>query len=190
MNMKEMNEQQAKEMDFEKIVEENERRIHYHIHKLGIHDPYNEFYTAGLTAMWQAYKTFQPGQGTLATYFNYTIRFRLLDLLRKKKRTHEKQARMMQDKRIMADSGNKVGTAKRPVIDPVELNVKDQWLWREIRKRLTDKQWKWVYYYIILEMPVKSIAAREGVTEDAVKSWGKQARKKLRDGRLWDQILD
>ncbi|WP_234402366.1 sigma factor [Oceanobacillus damuensis] len=41
--------------------------------------------------MWAAYKKYQPDKGPLATYFNYTIRNRLIDLLRKKSRTLQEE---------------------------------------------------------------------------------------------------
>lgn len=45
---------------------------------------------------------------------------------------------------------------------------------------MTEKQWDWVYYYVIHDMPLKEIAELKGVSVEAVKSWGKGARKKLR----------
>ncbi|MGG4181292.1 sigma-70 family RNA polymerase sigma factor [Virgibacillus pantothenticus] len=71
---------------FEEIVKQNERRIYYQLHKLNIRDPHQEFYQEGLVAMWNAYETYQPDKGPMATYFNYTIRNRLIDLIRKKGR--------------------------------------------------------------------------------------------------------
>src|SRR5699024_1845529 len=177
-----MREMKEKEKTFDEIFKENERRIHYHIHKLRIKDPYNEFYVEGIHALWNAYKTFQPEKGTLSTYFNYMMHYRLIDLLEKKTREKKKLEHIVQEERLKYDDGNRMRTAKLPVIDPVGVRVKEMesLLWQEVRKRLTEKQWKWVYHYIILEMPVKAIAAKEGVTVDAVKGWGREARRKLR----------
>ena len=176
-----MREMKEKEKTFEEIFKENERRIHYHIHKLRIKDPYNEFYVEGIHAMWNAYKTFQPEKGTLSTYFNYMMRYRLIDLLEKKTGEKKKLERIVQEESLKYDDGNRMRTAKLPVIDPVGVRVKEEHsLWQGVRKRLTEKQWKWVYYYIILEMPMKAIAVKEGVSVDAVKGWGREARRKLR----------
>ncbi|MGJ9459627.1 hypothetical protein [Oceanobacillus sp. CF4.6] len=41
---------------FEEFFKQNERRIHYHINKLQLRDPHQEFYQNGLVAMWNAYK--------------------------------------------------------------------------------------------------------------------------------------
>ncbi|MFD0954033.1 sigma factor [Virgibacillus natechei] len=42
-----------------------------------------EFYQEGLCAMWDAYQTYQPDKGSFGTYFNYMIRNRIIDLMRK-----------------------------------------------------------------------------------------------------------
>jgi len=68
---------------FDEILKQNERRIHYYIHKLNIRDPHQEFYQEGLVAMWNAYEKYEPDKGQLSTYFNYSIRNRLIDLIRK-----------------------------------------------------------------------------------------------------------
>ncbi|WP_318936965.1 sigma factor [Oceanobacillus halotolerans] len=79
-----MNQNQDLQMTFEDIVEQNERRIHYHIQQLKISDPDQEFFQEGLCAMWNAYRTYQPDKVPLATYLNYMIRYRLIDLIRLK----------------------------------------------------------------------------------------------------------
>lgn len=53
---------------------------------------------------------------------------------------------------------------------------------------LTANQWKWVRYYIVDDMAIKDIASHENTTADAVKSWGRQARAKLRDAEFRKQI--
>src|SRR5699024_10239494 len=94
------------------------------LHKLGIKDPYNEFYVEGMYAMWEAYQKFQPDKGTLSTYFNYMIRFRLMDLLRKKARETKNLRSIVQAERLKGD-GNSMRKSGVPVIDPVGLQVKD-----------------------------------------------------------------
>jgi len=66
---------------FEEIFKQNEKRIYYHMHKLGIRDPLGDFYAEGLFAMWTAHQKYEPNKGPFATYFNYTIRNRLIDLI-------------------------------------------------------------------------------------------------------------
>ncbi|MEI3598648.1 MULTISPECIES: sigma factor [unclassified Oceanobacillus] len=58
------------EISFEEIFKQNERRIYYHIHRLGIHDPYQDFYSEGLHTLWTAHRKYNPNKGPLRTYFN------------------------------------------------------------------------------------------------------------------------
>lgn len=170
---------------FEDIFKQNERRIHYHIHRLNIRDSQQEFYQEGLVAMWNAYETYQPDKGPLATYFNYIIRNRMIDLLRKNTREQEIQENYMQEQRTKLEDGHTYskGQVSYPLMKGAEEfpEEADQDLWNEIREQLTENQWKWVKHFIIDDLPLKEIAAQEGVSVDAVKSWGREARRKLRE---------
>jgi len=77
-------------LSFEEIMKQNERRVHYYIHRLKVNDTHQEFYQKGLVAMWRAYETYQPDKGVLSTYFNYSIRHRLIDLIQKKAKEQRK----------------------------------------------------------------------------------------------------
>lgn len=173
---------------FEDIVKQNERRVHYQIHKLNIRDPHQEFFQEGLVAMWNAYEKHEPDKGPLATYFNYTIRNRLIDLLRKKTREQQGDEQFIEEKKKHIDNGNRACKTNLPILDCSGITVEDETLWEQIREAMTANQWKWVYYYIIAGMSVQEIATQEAVSIDAVKSWGRQARKKLR-GEEMKEIL-
>src|SRR5690625_7234300 len=67
------------------------------------------------------------------------------------------------------------------LVDQAGIEVKDKIVWEEIKSLLSKRQWTWVYYYIICEYSLKDIARRENVSVEAVKSWAKEARKKLRN---------
>ncbi|WP_019377550.1 sigma-70 family RNA polymerase sigma factor [Virgibacillus halodenitrificans] len=162
-----------KPFTFDQIYQQNKRRIHYQIHRLNIHDPQQEFFQEGLTAMWHAYEKYDPDKGPMATYFNYTIRNRLLDELRKQKREQDKQHTL---------------PAPHPQQDPhtphhtaalTNLLLDNHQLCNKLKSHLTEKQWKWLKYAIVEDMPYKDIAIQENTTIEAVKSWGRQARKKL-----------
>ncbi|WP_373895127.1 sigma-70 family RNA polymerase sigma factor [Virgibacillus sp. CBA3643] len=169
---------------FEEIFKQNERRIHYHIHKLNIRDPHQEFYSEGLVAMWNAYEKYQPDKGPMSTYFNYTIRNRMIDLMRKRNKEQENVERHKQEHKTRVDDGNhyRNGGATYPVMKVAESesSLYDEEFWQEMRGKLTENQWKWVRYFVIEDMQVKEIAEMEGVSVEAVKSWGKQVRRKLR----------
>ncbi|WP_087974180.1 sigma-70 family RNA polymerase sigma factor [Oceanobacillus rekensis] len=168
------------DLSFEDIFKQNERRIYYHIQRLGIRDVHREFYVEGMYAMWMAYKKYEPDKGPLATYFNYTIRNRLIDLVRKKTNDGQRDEKVQQAHLLEGSSGNSYGGGKLLVTEGEGIELADDAHWQEIKGMLTEKQWKWVYYYVILDMPLKEIAEQENATIEAVKSWGKEARKKLK----------
>lgn len=169
------------EFTFEEIFKQNEKRIYYHMLKLGIRDPHQEYYSEGLYAMWMAYKKYEPTKGPLATYFNFIIRNHLIDKIRKDSRTIRNHEMIIQEEKIQLENGNRYGLSKLPVVNPTGVDVVDEMFWKEVQKKLTEKQWKWVRYYIVEGMSVREIAEQENISEEAVKSWGKQARKKLRN---------
>ncbi|SDQ16953.1 sigma-70 family RNA polymerase sigma factor [Virgibacillus salinus] len=168
-------------MTFEEIFEQNEKRIHYHMLKLGINDPHREFYVEGLYAMWMAYKKYDPDKGPLATYFNYTIRNRLIDMLRTKTREDNNEQKINQKEICEVDNGNSCGTMKLPIFDQNGITIEDNTFWESVKSKLTENQWKWVHFFIIEGMSKQEIAQQEGVSIDAVKSWGREMRKKLKD---------
>jgi RNA polymerase sigma factor (sigma-70 family) len=170
----------VEKLDFEAIFKQNERRIYYHMQRLGIRDEHNIFFTEGLYAMWLAYKNYQPDKGPLATYFNYSIRNRLIDMLRKNERETEKDEAIAEAKKQEISErvrGEALGLSAE---EKLHKEVERAECFQKVRSELTEKQWKWVYYSIIQGMPVKEIAELEGVSVEAVKSWGKGARAKLR----------
>ncbi|QKY70281.1 sigma-70 family RNA polymerase sigma factor [Lentibacillus sp. CBA3610] len=167
-------------LSFEEIFQQNEQRIHYHMHKLGIHDGKGEYYVEGIYAMWMAYKKYDPNKGPLGTYFNYTIRYRLIDMLRKKTKEDHHQQLATQAVSEAADQGYLADSQR---IDAPGETDADEAFWNRIRDRLTLNQWKWVQLYIIEDMTLKEIAQQEGVTVEAVKSWGRGVRKKLREDK-------
>ncbi len=168
-------------LTFEEIFKQNERRIHYQIHKMHIRDPHQEFFQEGLVALWNAYETYQPDKGPMATYFNYMIRNRLIDRIRRDTRQNEIHQEAAHEQRTQYTDGNyHRGTeGSRPIVADQPLPLKDSSLWGNLQSQLTDKQWKWVYYVIIQEMPYKTIAEQENTTVDAVKNWGREVKKKI-----------
>lgn len=76
------------------------------------------------------------------------------------------------------------------LIDSAGIQINDQDFWHRIKSLLSKRQWTCVYYYVINDYPLKEIAERENVSVEAVKSWAKEARKKLRNEQnLKEQIL-
>ncbi len=179
MNEEKKELKQFSEMSFEEIFEQNERRIHYHIHRLGIRDPYEDFYAEGLFAMWMAYQKYEPQKGPLATYFNYIIRNRLIDMIRKNIREQEKEESFVEHKKkqYVNDLSSEMNHG---TMGDAGSEMEETEMLQEVKSKLTKKQWDWVYYHIILDWSLKEIAEMRGVSVEAVKGWGKEVRRKLR----------
>jgi len=181
---------QDEEMSFEEIFNQNEKRIYFHMQRLGIHDTHREFYLEGLYAMWMAYKKYEPDKGPLSTFFNYNIRNHFIDLLRKKARDQYQDQMFIEHEKLRVDNGNRSGTGKNPVIESTGINVNDTKIWEEVKGILSENQWNWVYYHLICGMRYKEIAELKGVSADAVKSWGREARRKLRSEPTLSVVLE
>lgn len=173
------------DIGFEWFLQANERRIHYQIHRLGIKgDGYEDFYAEGVLALWKTYQHYDAAKSEIGTYLNYQIRYRLIDLLRKKIRDDEGKEKVVLEETKLLDNGNRHRASGMPVVYVSGITLKEPAFWTEIKGRLTEKQWKWVEYFIIADLSIKEIMEIENVSADTVKSWGKAVRGKLRDERL------
>lgn len=177
--------------DFETFFRANEGRIHYQIQRLGVSgDLYEELYAEGIVALWKAYESFDEQKGNIGTYLNYQIRYRLLDVLRKKSRQNELKEEAEGEEKVRLDDGNRHGTSGLPLIRPDGVPLSRDAFWIEVRRHLTNRQWKWVEYFIIANLSVQEIAEIEGVSTSAVKSWGMEVRRKLRKKRVLERLLE
>ena len=159
-----------------------EQRIYYHIHRLRI--PYafhEEFYAEGMIALWQAYESYDSARGELDTHLNAVLNFHFIDLIRKNKRTSDAQISVREQLITKEETGNRMTRTNQLLVDQTGIEVDDEMFWEEIKSLLSKRQWTWVYYYVIHEYSLKDIARRENVSVEAVKSWAKEARKKLRN---------
>lgn len=176
---------------FDKIFKENERRIHYQISRLNIQDPHSDFFQEGLCALWSAYNSYKPEKGTMGTYFNFIIRNRLIDLIRKETRINKNDGETVSATSILLSDGNQRKRGDQTATLPNNENgmhIHDTTLWQKLKLNLTANQWTWVRCFIVEEMSIPEIAKQEKTTIDAVKGWARQTRKKLRDGRFRAKI--
>lgn len=180
-----------KNRSFNDIYHQHKNRIHYYLHLLQI--PYelrDEFYAEGMYALWLAYKQYNPKKGKLNTFLNYRIRFRMIDLIRQKEREKRTTEKMIQDQTITLHTGNRNRATDQPLIpSDTTIRIHDEQLWIDLKRKLTERQWKWVYYFIILDWPLKKIVEKENVTVEAVKGWAKMTRQKLRKDTTFKQQL-
>ena len=178
------------EHDFNQFYEAHHRRVHYQIHRLGISaDWHEQFFQEGIIALWNAYHQYDKTKGEFGTYLNYTIRYRLLDLLRKKMRTQNKDEKLVEEGKTDLDDGNRHRATEKPLVANKGIELEDTTFWDTVKDELNDNQWKWVQYFLIAELSIKEIMEIENVTQDTVKSWGRAARKKLRAPEIKDKLI-
>ncbi|MUV38776.1 DNA-directed RNA polymerase [Lentibacillus sp. JNUCC-1] len=158
---------------FEEIYEQNRKRIHYHLHKLNIHDPHQEFFQEGLIALWNAHQTYQPDKGPMSTYFNYTIKYRLIDHIRKHQREHQHYSDTYQD---LQDESHHMSS--EPPHRDLPASLLQESAIQELKHHLTHNQWTWLHC-TIEGHSTSEIAFLHQTTIDAVNSWRRGARRKL-----------
>jgi len=164
----------------EKIFSQ-EQRIYYHIHRLRI--PYafhEEFYAEGMIALWQAYQSFDETLGSLDNHVNAALNFHFIDLIRQNKRASDAQLSARQQLIINQETGNKMTRSNQLLLDSPGISVKDTDIWQKIKALLSKRQWTWLSGYVVDGYSLKEIAKHENVSVEAVKSWAKEARRKLR----------
>lgn len=175
--------------DFDVFLQANEGRIYYQMHRLKIpRDLYEEFYAEGIVALWNAYKKYDPTKGEVGTFINYQLRFRFLDLIRKSNRDQERLDQAQHERIVQIDDGNRSLKTGLPIVQTSGIQLNNEEFWAEVRTNLSDKQWKWVYYYVIANLTIKEIIEIEGVSADAVKSWGRETRRKLRRSEIKERL--
>lgn len=176
-------------MDFESFFKANERRIHFQIRRLGILENfYGEFYSEGVLALWKGYKRYNPNRGKFGTFLNYQIRYRLSDLIRKRVRDQEVMEVAIHEQTTQIDDGNLHRATGLPIANVDGIVLENETFWNEVRKGLTHNQWKWVHYFIIADLTIKEIMEIEDVSADAVKSWGREVRRKLRSREVKERL--
>lgn len=176
---------------FDIFLKLHERRIHFQIHRLGVHSNwYDEFYTEGIVALWKAYQTYEEKKGAIGTYINFRIRYALIDHIRKKKR----QEKLDEDIRWHGLTELTNGTRDRntdiEIPDIPNIPIHDTSFWESIKGHLTSNQWKWVEYFIIADLTIQEIMEIENVSADAVKGWGRSVRKKLKTNTIRQILKD
>lgn len=181
------------ENEFELFFKMNERRVHYQLQRLNVNVSdvrYDELYGEGIVALWKAYQAYNRDRGNMGTYLNFQIRYRLLDLIRKRTREVGSDTSVVEGSKNGLCDGNWARSTGLPIVNRsgVVARHESDAFWQAVREPLSDKQWKWVEYIILAELSVKEVMEIEGVTKEAVKSWGKEARKKLRQKEVCERL--
>ncbi|MEH7225209.1 sigma-70 family RNA polymerase sigma factor [Bacillus sp. JJ1566] len=154
-------------MEFEELAEQYKPLIFKVIKSLRLFGDMETFYQIGLIGLWEASTRFDAEKGAqFSTFVFTTIRGKLLDYLKKEAR-YQEHCQPSGEQVLMKIADCSVDFSG----DLIE----------EYGKHLTENQMKWIQGRIIEDKNYKEIAANHGVTVDSVKSWGRQAVKKLRE---------
>ncbi|MGN7300709.1 sigma-70 family RNA polymerase sigma factor [Ferdinandcohnia sp. SAFN-114] len=154
-------------MEFEELAEQYKPLIFQVIKSLRLYGDRESFFQIGLIGLWEASTRFNPGKGVeFSTFAFSTIRGKLLDYLKKEVR-YQEHYQLSGEQIFMKLADRSEGFQE----DLIEM----------YGEKLTKNQVKWVQGRIIEDKSYKEIAIEHGVTVESVKSWGKQAVKKLRE---------
>lgn len=150
-------------MSFDQLLLQYEPLIHRVMNTLHVYRNKEEYYQVGLIALWEAERSFSEEKGAFLPYAYTVIRGRMLDFLKKQKKYESETPT----------------TCEEQLEGSYEMNAFDTL--QEYVALLTPKQQKWLLYTYEHDYSLKQIAALEQTTVEAVKSWRKQALKKIRN---------
>jgi RNA polymerase sigma factor (sigma-70 family) len=154
---------------FEEVAKNFEPLIKSQIKGLRIYRDFDLYYQCGLIGLWEAYSRFQPEKGSFPAFAMQTIRGKMLSELKRESRYEEQHTAVEQSiiDTIADDEASSSVLAEEIVASYCET--------------LSPKQKLWVEQAIILQKKQREIAEEFGVSSETVKSWRKEALKKLRE---------
>mgnify|MGYP001325774607 FL=1 len=152
---------------FQEVFEQYEKLIKNQIKSLNIYKNYDEFYQIGLIALWKAWKNYDDRKGKFSAYAYITVRGSMLDQLRKD---------AQYDERFAADTDKAM--QENSAVYTEHLLEKERF--ESCLAALTEKQKTWAIEAILHGKTFAEIANEHKTTVEAVKSWRKNALKKLR----------
>lgn len=142
-----------------------------------------------MVILWQAYEAFDPEQGELNSFLNARLRLRFIDLIRRNTRQADAEEEAQLAIKNVIATGNKIRRTNQHLLQRTGIYLLDESLFHYIRSQLTDRQWKWLYYYAIQGYKLREIAQKEAVDIEAVKGWAKAARKKLKQDPYLKELI-
>lgn len=154
--------------DFEGIVKQYDKMIYSIIHSVNIYKNVDHYYSVGLQALWEARMKFKEERASFTTFAYSIIRGRILTELRREKYWNDKNINMSQH---LFESLYECGYVEAYLQKEAVLSY---------CHHLTENQKRWVIHTFFYEHSLDEIASIYSVSKDAVKSWRRDALKKLR----------
>lgn len=155
-------------MSFEEVLEKYEPIIKSQIKKLGIYKNFDEFYQLGKIALWKAYNRYDEEKGSFSTFAIATIRGTLQSHLSKEAKYANFHSPATEELLRHIEY--------EPTYEAIEMEILKSYL-----NELTNREMIWVYEHIIMQKKLSEIAKQYKVSINTVKTWRKNALKKLRE---------
>lgn len=157
---------------FEEVAEDFTPLVMGMIQRLKIYKNREEYVQIGFIALWKAYKNFDPEKGSFSSYAYSYVRGDMLAQL--KKDANYDECHVLND---FEQGMNPKADESRSVKE--EYDSITPYL-----KHLTPREMDWVIEHIIYGRTIAEIAKKYDVAPSTVKSWRRQALKKLRESHL------
>ncbi len=140
--------------------------------RLKIYKNREEYIQIGFIALWKAYQNYDPEKGSFSSFAYSYVRGDMLAQLKKDASYDERH--LLND----FDDGMK------PVADESRSIQEEYESISAYLKHLTPREMDWVIEHIIYGRSITEIANKYNVAPTTVKSWRKQALKKLRERHM------
>ena len=151
----------------EEIIKQYAPIVKKQLKQLNIFKDYEDYYQAGLIALWEAYTRFDPDKGSFPSFAIMTVRGRLLTLLHKEKGFSEKHYISEEGFHQIIDENNEI---------PLEMELLSAYL-----EGLTPNQQLWIKEAIINQKTSAEIAEEYEIHPHSVRSWKKGVIKRLKE---------
>ncbi|WP_411334904.1 sigma-70 family RNA polymerase sigma factor [Metabacillus indicus] len=151
---------------FAELEKQYKPMIYHNIKKLCITRNHDEFYQAGLIAIWKASKTYDPEKGSFETYLYTSIKGSMLNEMNKQNKNKDLTESDVMEHMMISDDPSTLKDMEAMILANCDI--------------LTKHQQIWMISYCLKEKTISEIAASENTTPASVKSWRRGAVKKLR----------
>jgi RNA polymerase sigma factor (sigma-70 family) len=162
---------QTKPSTFEEAIVQYTPMIHHLIKKLRIYKDFDDYIQLGFIALWEAYEKFDAEKGAFSAYAYSTMKGHLLMALKKQMKHAEHHTSLNEES-----------------LEVLETKQHNTLLEKEILylyyKGLNKNEKIYIHEHIINDRPLKEIADKYNVKLDAVKWWGRSAKKKLKQAAV------
>ncbi|MFC0270610.1 sigma-70 family RNA polymerase sigma factor [Metabacillus herbersteinensis] len=152
---------------FEELLQQFEPMIYHMMKRLNIYENHQAFYQVGCIAIWEAMFSYIEDKGQFPAYLYPFMKGRMLsELSEHTKRTED-----------LLDSSDTIDETIM-VNDFYDIEMKS--IVEDLTRTLSPLQKKWFIGYCLYGKTPSEIAVEENVTVSAVKSWRREAIKRIR----------